>query len=147
MTTWCSVTQAQAITGELPSETNLAVASSIIEMVAGVFADAVEATDTEDAVAQYIADRDLRWLRMACAWQSVWVREHPDLLTRDLTTTESADGQSVTWGPDAALLGPLAKRALRNLSWRGTRSIGISTGPEGDLIETLDDRLNWTPLP
>jgi hypothetical protein len=149
MATWCSVTQAQAITGELPSDTDLAVASSIIEMVAGVFADAVEETAPEagDAVAQYIADRDLRWLRMACAWQSVWVKAHPDLMERDLTSTESADGQSAAWLADGQILAPLAKRALRNLSWRGTRSIGISTGPEADALDYLDDRLQWTPLP
>lgn len=149
MTTFATAEQVQDITGVSGiSATSLAVANSIIEMTAGVFADAVEQTDSTNPVRQYIADRDLRWLRMAVAWQAVWVDEHPDLLTRDLTTSESADGQSATWGPDGQILAPLAKRALRNLSWRGTRSIEIGLGRiDQDGFDYLDDRLPWTPLP
>lgn len=145
---WCTIKQTQGITKRLVSDETLAAAQSIIEIACGVFADAVEETDTDLPIAQYIAANDLRWLRMAVAWQAVWVGEHPDLLERDYTTSESADGQSATWGPDGQWLAPLAKRALRNLSWRGTRSIEVGAGLDarGDL-DYLDDRLAWTPLP
>lgn len=69
-----------------------------------------------------IRARDRVWLGRATAYQWAWRREQFDLLTRSDVASASQEGQSATWNPNGHVLGPLAKQALRQLSWLGSRT-------------------------
>lgn len=102
-----------------------------------------------------ITRRDLYWLRQAVAFQAAWLADTPDYLERNDVDSASQDGQSAAFKPDALVVAPLVKRALKRLSWRGTRSIrpvpvderGRIRVPEHYVpLEAHDDVQTWRPL-
>lgn len=99
--------------------------------------------------------RDLYWLRQAVAFQAAWLADTPDYLERNDVESASQDGQSVTLKQDALVLAPLARRAIKKLSWRGSRSIRpvpvdergrIRLTPDYVPLEAHDDLQVWRPL-
>lgn len=125
--TWASVAEVAAITGMTASGSanaaDVALASGIIDIYANI---------TEGASAA-ISARDLGWLKSATAWQAVWAKQQPGLVTdRSVVASIMADGVredfagfSVggTGGEWKVVLAPLAARALKNLSWKGSRTL------------------------
>jgi hypothetical protein len=97
---------------------------------------------------------DVRHLRTAIVWQAKYVKEHPDVLTREAGMTgANANGVSVSWGPggsEGGLVAPLARMALRRLSWKGSRSVRMqSTTKPPAIPQTLtNDGADgaWSPL-
>jgi hypothetical protein len=91
---------------------HLAQANGDIEMHTGVLDTAVVHT------------RDAEWLRRATAWQAAWLAGQPGHAERSTVTSVNQDGLSVTYADQASIvLAPRARRAIRNLSWMGSRSI------------------------
>jgi hypothetical protein len=116
MTGWATTADVLAITGTATTDANLALAQAIVEDHVNRTPEAVGAMRT----------RDLNNLRKAVAWQAIWLAGQPGLLQRVGTTGISQDGLNVTYSSRAdLLLAPLAQRALKNLSWMGSRSIQI----------------------
>lgn len=109
---WATVAEVTEITSVTVTDQQLALANTVIELLVGRTADATA-----------IRERDLRWLKRAVAFQAAWSVDQPDLLTRTETNQQIQDGQHATFRPDSHLLAPLARRALKKLSWKGTRSI------------------------
>jgi hypothetical protein len=121
---WATVADVLAQTGKEVTEETVALASGIIETFTGA---------DEELPEDAITVRDRKWLRKACAWQAVWIPTKPGLITdRENTTSTSSDSQTIQRADNAdALLAPLAKRALMNLSWVGTRTTRLR--PVSDL--------------
>lgn len=125
--TWATVAETALITGMSTSGSataaDVAMASEVITIYANV---------TESASAA-IGARDLEWLRKATAWQAVWQKQQPGYATdRSVVASIMADGVredfagfSVggTGGEWKIMLAPLAARALKNLSWKGSRTL------------------------
>ena len=125
--TWATVAETALITGMTASGSastaDVAMAHQVIEIYANV---------TESASAA-IGARDLEWLRKATAWQAVWQKQQPGYATdRSVVASIMADGVredfagfSVggTGGEWKVMLAPLAARALKNLSWKGSRTL------------------------
>jgi hypothetical protein len=109
---WASVSDVTEITGATVDAETLAQAQGVIELLVGRTADAT-----------WIPARDLRWLRRAVAYQAAWMPSQPDLFTRTEVASSSQDGASQVYRPDSHLLAPLARRALKKLTWRGNRSV------------------------
>jgi hypothetical protein len=137
------VSQALTYTGQTLTEPELALASGMITTYSGV---------TEDQPADSISARDRVWLAMASAYQAVWMKGKPGVLTqRESHTVSSSDGVSVTREADAqVMLAPMASRCLRNLSWLGTRSVRhvpdhLARYPFTD--ERADSLHAWTSRP
>lgn len=108
---WASTADVGEITGVTVTDDRLSLAAGVIEMVVG---------RTQDAT--WIPARDLRWLKRAVAYQAAWMESQPDYLTRSDVVQSAQDGASATY-KGAQDLAPLAKRALKRLTWRGNRSV------------------------
>lgn len=114
VTTWASVADVSVYTGATVTDAQLAQAQLQIELRVG-------RTPASNA---YLSASTLRWLKAAVAYQAAWMVAQPDLFTRSEVKDFGAGstGDSVAFKPDSQMLAPLARRALRRLRWKGTRS-------------------------
>ena len=141
-TQWASVSDVTSKTGVTPTETQRTIAVGVLETVTGLI---------EEVERPSISDRDRYFLKLATCYQTAFVVDNPDLFARADVTSASQDGESASFrNADAPLLAPLARKAIRRLSWRGLRSVLPGGGtpprtPASDL-DALDDRLPWVPL-
>ena len=109
-----------------------------------------------EAASAAMSSRDLQWLKMACAFQAAWLTEQPDFLTRINFRTATVDGESVSHRSDSQQnLAPMAARALKNLSWKSSRTLrtpDVSVPPGGTgyepsfLDEDSDEISPWEDL-
>jgi hypothetical protein len=135
---WATAVEVLDLTGETVTAADLAVAEDDIALHTGILPDAT------------VHDRDAAWLLRAVAWQAVWLAGQPGNTERSSVTSVSQDGMSaVLQDPTAVILAPRARRALKNLSWMGTRSVRIEPPVENtfqpwDTIDPPDDA--WSPV-
>jgi hypothetical protein len=106
-----------------------------------------------EAVSGNISARDLHWIRTAILWQAAWLIQQPDYTGRQNANQIHQDGVLVNYGPIpsvegreyAITLAPLAARAIKNLSWKASRS--IRTRRERRVFDAarflLDDDHKW----
>ncbi|OLT26534.1 hypothetical protein BJF83_20835 [Nocardiopsis sp. CNR-923] len=112
MGAWATVEHVKAITGFDATEGQVLRAEHLIELMSGADLDSTT-----------IGARDRKRLRAAVAYQTVFMGEHPDVFTNVDADIIRQDGVDVDFShANAGLLAPLAHRALRRLSWRGTRT-------------------------
>jgi hypothetical protein len=139
ITAWATTDEVAAITGvDETTITDEAInrAQYIIDMTSG------RSFAMKQLLESHLHQRDLYYLKLATAYQTVWMMAQPDMFTRsDLGNPIQQDkGLSVSFMPGGTTLAPLAKRALRRLSWKGSRSQMI--GRRGEL--TMNDFMNPT---
>lgn len=114
---WCTGADVVALTGTPADDEKIAMAQGHIELAIG---------RTEASAADDLSARDLDWLRRAVSYQAAWLEGQADINTRLDVTQLAQDGMQATFAGDGLILAPLAKRALKRLSWRGgTRSIAV----------------------
>lgn len=112
---WATVLDVNNLTGTIVAEADVAKAQAVIEL---------HASRTEAVPLDTIGKRDQHWLMLAVAYQTVWMLASPDMFERTEQRTLLQDGvEARDMPPDALTLSPLARRALRRLSWKKTRSI------------------------
>lgn len=111
---WADIADVADTTGVTVDLADLAQAQSAVE---------IYANRTYDATGGFTA-RDLGWLKRAVCWQAAWQSQQYGYAARQSASSVSTDGQSVQRdaGSDVTLA-PLAARALRNLSWKGARTV------------------------
>jgi hypothetical protein len=77
-----------------------------------------------EAASASISSRDLLALKLATCYQAAWLPAQPDALTRTNIESSTVDGESVRFASDAQQnLAPGAIRALKNLSWKASRTL------------------------
>jgi hypothetical protein len=112
--TWCSVSDVPDIcAGQTATATDVAAAQVILE---GVIGRVWRVTDAQK--------RDYVWLKRACAYQSAYVNQHPEILTMMGIQSWSQDGMSFSLAPGfvaKAYIAPMALAQLNNL-FRGSNS-------------------------
>src|ERR1017187_2783152 len=108
------------ITGQDVEDTDMAIAWSILEIVSGRPLYELTVPDTDVLTA-----RDQYWLKQAIAWQSVWIAANPDFFSHYDVANVNQSGQSGTLNQDGLVVAPMARRALRNLTWTKNRSVKI----------------------
>jgi hypothetical protein len=115
---WATAAETFTYTGITVTGAEIEQAQAIVE----IFSDTtIEASD-----AGLISSKNLRFLKMAVAYQAAWITEHPDLFTHVDVSTMLQDGlQFVTGHENAFLLAPFARRSIARLSWKRNRSIKI----------------------
>lgn len=119
--TWATDTDVSEITGVTVDAVTLAQAQAIVELYVG---------RTEGAQVWPVATAT--WLKRAVAYQAAWMPSQPDIFSRSSTKgSMSQDGATVEFTADGRWLAPLAKRALRRLGWKGTRSIYVPSEFDG----------------
>lgn len=128
---WASPTDVDEIAGVTATDAEVKLAQAVIETVVGRTSD--------EATARFSA-RDLSWLKRAVAYQTAWMTAQPDLLTRTETDSQTQDGAHQTYRPDSHVLAPLARRALKKLSWMRSRSLQVGTRGPG---RGIDPAAHW----
>ncbi len=142
MAEFASVAQVATLTGATVTPTTRLLAAQAVELASGLIEDTLD--ERVD-----ISARDLYFLRLACAYQAAWLNAQPDYLTRDAASSVAQDGQSATGAHgDWLTLSPLARKATKRLSWRGTRNLatGSSSARAAQLAALGDDALAWRPI-
>lgn len=134
MSTWAIIADVVAKTGRTVTQSDVDRAEGTIETLTGVIAG---------QSLTLLGRRDLYWLQAATAYQAAWLADQPDAFTRSDVAGVSQDGVSATLKPDALVLAPNARRALKRLSWRGTRTLSPTLARAAT---TDDDVHNWRPL-
>jgi hypothetical protein len=82
-----------------------------------------------EAASASMSNRDLLALKLATCYQAAWLPSQPDALTRVNVDSSTVDGESVKFANEAQQnLAPGAIRALKNLSWKGSRTLDILPG-------------------
>lgn len=140
-TLWASVADITAATGVTVNASTRSIAANAIELTTGLI-EAVERTD--------VSDRDRYWLKLAVCYQAAWIVAQPDYLERNAIASASQDGQAATGGnPDWLVLAPLARKALKRLSWRGVRTVSTQPGRRAVVNvndDDYEDTLDWSPV-
>lgn len=125
MPVWATASDVTTVTGKTVAVEHVAAAVSSI---------AVEVARTTDDV---LSARDLYWLKQATCWQAAWLVDQPDFTGRSEATRIIQDGVAVFYTDHrSVMLAPLAKSAIRNLSWMKSRSLR----PRNPFID------GWLPL-
>lgn len=145
--TWATADEVLSITGVTVTAAQLLQANSVITIFANRTTEAV------------LSVRDLYWLKQATCWQAAWQKDQAGYTTRHAVTEVTQDGMQLIYSggdtPNLAsiTLAPLAQRALKNTSWKGSRSARIDTRlydqVSADInyrLETYDDMFPWQPL-
>lgn len=131
--TMATVDEVTSLTGMNIGEADIAIAQSIVELTCG----RAEAD---------LKPRDQRWMKMAVAYQAAWMASHPEVFsTMDVSSMSQTD-MSVVFRNDreAVYLAPLARKALRRVSWRGTRSIQVGSDFQSGKVD--DHEGQWSSL-
>lgn len=115
---WSTPSEAETITGDALTQAQLDRASIVLEINVGV---------TEDALDK-MKPRDVRLLKYAEAYQAAWMAAQVDYTGRSDADLVDQDGLSFSKGdPDMHILAPLAKRCIKQLSWKGTKTMSALT--------------------
>lgn len=130
MSNWATIADVQLYTKIASSQEDVDSAQFMIELFADVeYNDTMDAsgnvlvTETGKAV---IGSRDLRYLKMAVAYQAGWMTDHPDLFTHVDIGSMNQDGIFFVYkNENASLLAPMARRALARLSWKRSNNIRV----------------------
>jgi hypothetical protein len=95
-----------------------------------------------------LTDNDAYWLRLATCMQARWLSENPDYLSMHDLRTVSQVGVSSQPTPEGLIISPLARMALKNLSWVGSRSLSIKRQEYGyaPLRDIPENSRAWKPL-
>lgn len=136
-TPWATIAEIKSVTGVDVDEPTRSLAAASVELVTGLIEE-VERTD--------ITARDRYWLRQAVAFQAAWLVIQADYLERSDVSSASQDGQSAQGNPDWLVLSPLARKAIKRLSWRGVRTMVIPSGAvRAQRVSALisDDHPGW----
>lgn len=115
---WATAAETLTYTGITVTDAEVEQAQVIVEL----FSDTTE--DASDA--GLISSKNLRFLKMAVAYQAAWITEHPDLFTHVDVSTMLQDGlQFVTGHENAFVLAPFTRRSINRLSWKRNRSLRV----------------------
>lgn len=144
---WATEAEVLTVTGVTVTAAQLAQADSVITIFANRTSEST------------LSARDLEWLKQATCWQAAWQKDQAGYATRHAVTEVTQDGMQLVYsGGDAPnlasiTLAPLAQRALRNTSWKGSRSARITPVGQDSLsvntnyrLESNDDLFPWQPL-
>lgn len=115
-TGWATVADVQALTGQTVSTAQVQQANGVIEMLAGrTYALAYSRTGS----------RDQEWMRRAVAYQTAWLVAQPDLFGRLDLENLSSTGRGLSLRDNGIVLAPMAKWALKRVSWLKSRSLHV----------------------
>lgn len=136
---WATVQECADITGVTVTAAQLALAQATVE----TYANRIQST-TFDASC---SARDLGWLKRSVAWQAAWLTEQVDFTTRSSYDELAQDNTQHVVGADSQLmLAPMAARTLKNLSWKGSRTVRIvpTSVRRGESRSVVDPLMDYT---
>jgi len=146
---FCTIQDVYNITGQSVQDSSLTVAWSVIEGIIGRPAYELQEPDNTSNLV-VLTVRDQYWLQKATAFQAIFVEANPDWFSSFDISATSQSGQSATFNQDGLIVAPMARRALRFVTWMKTRSVKIQKPyPYGQLLRTSqNDNVGppWGPV-
>lgn len=114
-----------------PEEIAAATSTAVVDNDVQIAQDLIELFAGIDLSTPLPEDRftilDLRRLRFAVQWQTLYLVAHPDLLTRETVKRAAANGASIEYDGDN-ILAPLARRFLNGCTFlAGSGDFSIHT--------------------
>ena len=149
---WANPAQVYSITGEEVTDQEIQDAQMVVELHCGRTAAGMGTDNTR------LRDTDLGWLRKAVAYQATWQRSQPGYMERHWIKEIIQDGTNIVYASSGEAsnvaflnLGPLAARAIKNLSWMKNRSLRLRTPTMGRTMGYIDykrddDHPGWRPM-
>lgn len=140
MTTWCTVEDVMTFANAQVSDQVLAQAGAQIDVASARPYDIFVAGVPAGQVSK-IGAADMYWLKLACAYQAAWLASQPDVYTRSNVKQIGRGTGSLMLDETALILGPLAKQALKRVSFLKSRSLHVPGPMELDRpwLGTSDD--------
>lgn len=141
---WATTDDVKTYTGSEVTTDQLTQASATIDMAA---------KRTIDDITR-IGARDQYWLKLALCYQAAWMAAQPDMFTR-MDIDALGQSRSMThFLPNAMVLGPNAKKALKCVSWLKSRSLhvqssftdGVGVLGTDPLSSASDDLYPWSQV-
>jgi hypothetical protein len=123
--TWATTQDVMNITGYQASEQEVMAAGFIIDLHTGRPYSFTGPDGSSYNWYENTGDIDAYYLKMAVAYQVVWMTQQPDLMTRLDLANLPAKGRPLTINVGALILGPLAKKALGRVSWLRSRALHV----------------------
>lgn len=111
---WASIQDVIDATGVTVDAPGLAIATTIIEAKTGL----IQSTGRV-----YLSRRDYYWMKLAVAYQAAWMPSQPDYFDRLDVSLIQQEKNRADFKADGLTLAPMAKTAIKRLSWRGTRTL------------------------
>lgn len=142
--TWATIQDVSTVTGATVTDAQLLQAQNIVDMFSG----------RPYTTSPYIGSRDRHWLKLAVAYEAAWIPRQPDLFGRMNFSGLTQDGNTITLKENAALLAPMARQALKKVSWLKSRSLHVQSGftdggspmSASPVSEANDAFEAWTPM-
>jgi hypothetical protein len=135
--TWCDVTIPETLLSIGPVEAvdpvDYVLAVTGTTYTAGQIMSAQQVLNlhtnyTPEVSGANMQPQDLFWLRYALAYQTAWMASQPGLFARNAVADVSQDGVGAHYVDENALtLAPLARRSIKQLSWKKSRSLRVRT--------------------
>lgn len=127
-----NVEDVQNLTGISVKTDAIKQASAVIEMFVG------RPLDTDR-----LGTADQGFLKSAVIYQAAWMDSHPEVFsTMNVASINQPDlGVRFRDDPDAHLIAPLARVALRRVSWRRSRSVSARS-----VFANRDNTEKWVPM-
>lgn len=136
MAAWATIGETLTYTGISVSQDNLNAAQAMIELFADVIYDQTVDGDGN----ALIGAKNLRLLKMATAYQAAWITDHPDLFTHTDIQSINQDGIFyVHQHENSYVLAPMARRALKRLSWMRNKNIRIRPSRNRTVVKRFVD--------
>lgn len=143
--TWATPADVLALLGQEVTDEIVGTANTVIEILGGrIYSIAAPRTGA----------RDLEWMKRAVVFEAVWITGQPDFFTR-LDVQAITEGRRSIGVKDLSLmLAPMAKMALRRVSWLKSRSLHVRTpfqdgmspiSPDPD-SSANDAYESWSPM-
>ena len=141
-----TVAEVKAATGVELKSSAIAMAQNVIEMT----------VNRTEAASGDMGARDLRNLKLAVMYQAAYMDSHPDLMSLMDVNSVGQGGLNVGFkSAEHTLIAPLARMAIRKLSWVRNRSLQVNTDFQRSTvdydesmlaIDEEDDALNWEAI-
>jgi len=144
--TWATLADVTTKLGKTVTAQDILMANEIITTYA----------NRTPAASASMGSRDLYYLNSAACWQAVWYAEQPGVETRQIAAKHAQDGVEIDYAGTSfnpkeypAVLAPLAARALRNLSWKASRTLRVKNvatplnSAYNFTSESSDEYSNW----
>jgi hypothetical protein len=155
-TTWATAAQVLQYTGVQVTDLQVTTAGYIIDLYSGrpysfSWTDPSSGEVTDFNWWQNVGGADMYYMMLAVCYQTVWMTQQPDIMTRfDVSTIPSMREPLKVADPSSIALGPLAKKSLSRVSWLRSRALHVRS-PFEDLYTANSVNFGewifpWSPI-
>jgi hypothetical protein len=154
-TTWATAAQVLQYTGVQVTDAQVTQAGYVIDLYSGrpysfSWTEPSTGETTDFNWWENVGGADMYYMSLAVCYQTVWMSQQPDLMTRMDLQQVPTTRQAIKTQANALALGPLAKKALSRVSWLRSRALHVRS-PFEDLYTANSVNFGewifpWSPI-